>query len=317
MARKKALIFGMSGQAGYYLSKLLVSKGYEVYGTFRNHTFRGSSDVWRHVDLSEPFENTALERVIVDVKPDEIYNLASSMYAPASWNEPTIYMQVNAMAVTRMLESYRKVNPEGKFFQAGSADIFDLTFQPQNEKTLKKPRTPYGVAKLAAQEMVRVYREKYGMYACTGVLFNMESPRRPKTFFTTKVAEQVAQVARGERDHIELGRLTAVRDWGRTEEYVEAMWAMLQVPTDTPRDYVIGTGKSASCLQFVLEAMRVAEVPESKLKYEYHKEPLRQDTLHAGPDEILYDLGWRARSSWVDVVRELVEAELGKSAVTR
>lgn len=315
---KKALIFGMSGQAGYYLARLLQGKDYEVHGT---HDVNLHASValplakWYKLDLANPYAGVGA--LIKRVKPDEIYNLASSMFAPASWEDPIVYMQVNATSVTQMLESFRVENPEGRFFQAGSADIFDLTYQPQNERTTKKPRTPYGVAKLAAQEMVRVYREKYGMYACTGILFNMESPRRPKTFFTTKVAQQVAQVARGEKDYVELGRLTAIRDWGRTEEYVGAMWAMLQYPTDTPKDYVIGTGKSASCLEFVRQAMWVAGLPESKLRYEFYKEGLQQDSLRADASEIEYDLGWKAKSSWVDVVKELVEAELGKSITTR
>lgn len=316
MARKKALIFGMSGQAGYYLAELLWSKDYEIHGTFSTiaHTHDEKSHKWYRLDLANQFDKST-EVLIEKVRPDEIYNLASSMYAPASWDNPVEYMQVNAMVVARMLETYRKVNPDGRFFQAGSADVLDLTYQPQNERTEKKPRTPYGVAKLAAQEMVRVYREKYGVYACTGILFNMESPRRPKTFFTTKVAQQVAQVARGERESVKMGRLTAIRDWGRTEEYVEAMWKMLQDP-GMPRDYVIGTGQSASCLEFVLEAMSVAGIPKNRLGYEFHTDVLEQDSLRADPSEIRYRLQWRARSSWVDVVRELVEAELGKSTVT-
>ena len=190
---KRALIFGASGQAGYYLQKLLIHKGYSVMGTYHNGPSRASWERRWLCDVRNPEE---IRIAIRANDPDEVYNLAARMFAPASWLFPDEYMQVNAVAVATMLETLSVVRPQAKFFQAGSADVFDQVC-PLNEDSPIRPRTPYGISKATAQELVRVYREQKGMFACTGILFNMESPRRPDTFFSVKVAKAVARMAAG------------------------------------------------------------------------------------------------------------------------
>jgi len=302
---KRALIFGASGQAGYYLGKFLERKDYEVYRVVRRLTEEQTSlRIWG-CSLMRPYD---VNRVITSVDPDEVYNLAAMMFAPASWEHPGEYLQINALAVGYMLETLYKINPKAKFFQAGSAEIFDQVY-PLSEDSPVRPRNPYGISKATAQELVRVYREQKGMFACTGILFNMESPRRPDTFFSVKVAKAVARMAAGLQDKLELGQLHAVRDWGLAEEYVEAMWLMLQA--SKPQDYVIGTGLARSCLKFVETAFTHAGLSIDRLVYD-KSAPDHEDILWSDPRKIYQDLGWQAKSLFSDVVRTLVEAEMAK-----
>jgi GDPmannose 4,6-dehydratase len=313
--KKKAIIFGASSQAGYYLFQLLVSKGYEVTGTkFRNTVWNSRTitmDVRNHHDVRQ---------LIQAVQPDEIYNLASMIAIPESWKYPVEYVEVNLAAATNMLSTVMQERPTCRFFQAGSAEIFRQNdFGPQSEKHEIRPRNPYGISKAALMDMVRVYRDS-GLFACTGILFNMESPRRPDTFFSVKVAKAVAAIKNGKQDKLVLGKLNAKRDWGWTEEYVVAMWKMLQA--DPPLDFVIGTGECHSCFEFVKEAFSIAGVSMDKLVYEDDPYDMRRmDSLWADPTKINFVLNWKAKTLFHGVVRKLVEAEMevysGQSAVAR
>lgn len=305
---KTALIFGSSGQAGYYLGEFLTRKGYDVHTTVRRH-----GELTRYLKPNEHYcqmtDIFSVERVISEANPDEVYNLAAKMFVPSSWQDPVGYMLVNALTVSKMLEVLYKINPEAKFFQAGSADVFDQVY-PMSEETPIRPRSPYGVSKATAQELVRVYREEKNVFACTGILFNFESPRRANTFFSMRVVEAVARMRAGLQDKLELGQLDAVRDWGLTEEYVEAMWMMLQAPE--PKDYVIGTGVARSCMKFVERAFTAAELDMNRLVYDKSFTIGDSNVLWSDPRKIRDELGWEAKTKFPYIVDYLVEAEMKK-----
>lgn len=306
---KKALIFGASGQAGSYLSELLVAKGYEVYGTWRHTVPRDlTTSLSRHIYLDMDWLEE-IEKVIREIKPDEIYNLAARMFAPVSWKDPLDYLKVNTLAVGQMLNVIRRYSRATKFFQAGSAEVFDLSKGYQTELTPINPRNPYGVSKAAAQHLVKVYRDK-GLFVCTGILFNMESPRRASTFFVNKVIKAAVAIKNGSKEKLVLGNINAFRDWGLTREYVEAMWLMLQAPS--PVDYVIGTGNSASCHEFVKEVFnQLGLAMEDHVVHEpLFDEPVKGDVLWSHPTKIKTELGWEAKSKYREVITELVMAEM-------
>jgi GDPmannose 4,6-dehydratase len=288
---KRALIFGAGGQAGYYMIRFLHKKGYEVVALDRNGC-----------DVTFAYN---IKSALFKFKPDEVYNFASKMFAPDSWNNPVEYLQINSLSVSHMLHEYFKMNPDGKFFNAGSAEMFDLRTHIQSERTPIRPRNPYGVSKAAAYELVRIYREEKDMFAVTGIFFNMESPRRLDTFFTRKVVKAVSAIKAGTQNKLTLGNLSAQRDWGLVEEYVEAAWLMLQA--NYPHDYVIGTGESHSCLQFVEEAFKAAGLDMS---LEYEAIQNKNDILKSDPRQIEKELGWKAKTTFYGVVKYLVEAEI-------
>lgn len=308
--KKKALVFGASGNMGSYMAEFLVEKGYEVYGTysglFRDGSQRPAGVEMRMVLLLSPRQ---IKWAMEQIQPDEVYNFAAKMFAPASWESPTDYMAINAQAVAQMLETLWQVSPQAKFFQAGSAEVFGKHYYGRiNERCVLVPDSPYGVSKAAAQELVRTYREKKNRFACTGIFFNAESPRRDKFFFASKVAKEVARIKRGDSTQLKLGCLHAQRDWGLAAEYVEAAWLMLQSRSG-PCDYVIATGNTASCLEFAKRALRVAELPEEMLSYQ-KSEKFDYDAVYANPHKIFEDLGWTARTRFPDVVDVLVREEL-------
>ncbi len=319
---RKALVFGCGGQAGSYLCEFLLAKGYEVWGTTRriaplekSFDFLGRVHMVR-VDLSDP---SGISYAIRESKPDEIYNLASQMFAPASWETPTYSLRVNGLAVVTMLEAIEKFAPEARFFQAGSAEVFQRLGRPCDEDSPLGPINPYGVAKAMASEAVRVFRQEKGTFACAGTLFNMESGRRPDSFFSRKVVTEVVRMRREAEggfspEPMELGSLVAQRDWGLTREYVEAMWLMLQAPR--PKDYVIGTGRVASCQDFVAQACWAAGIsfwkcvkfpPPPKTKLEA---TLTADTMCANPFSINVNLRWEAKTKFPEVVHTLVAEEI-------
>lgn len=307
---KKALIFGVSGQAGSYLVDLLLKKDYTIYGTYNTHppympklTYPKERYFTLKCDICYPEQ---VSNAIKSCVPDEIYNMAAMMYAPASWKIPSNYMIANAVSVSDMLSTYSVLNPQGRFFQAGSAEVFDKIY-PQDETTLKRPRNPYGVSKVAAHGLTRVYREEKQFFSCTGIFFNMESPRRDKFFFTRKVTLGIRDIVNKKSDKLELGNLSAVRDWGLTEEYVEAAWMMLQ--TKTPEDYVIGTGEAHSCWEFVEQACKVAGIATALISYD-KTEPAFIDKIQSDPSKIKKELGWEAKSKFLGVVKYLMDAEL-------
>ncbi|MBI4824542.1 MAG: GDP-mannose 4,6-dehydratase [Nitrospirae bacterium] len=261
---KKAFITGITGQDGAYLSKLLLEKGYRVYGAFRRTSdlhvnrlkFLGIEDQIEFLPL-ELLEFTNIHRAIEKVKPDEIYNLGAQSFVALSFEEPVFTADVTAIGPLRVLEAIRAVNPKIRFYQASSSEMFGKVREtPQNEKTPFYPRSPYAASKLFAHWMTVNYRESYGMFACSGILFNHESPLRGLEFVTRKITNTVAKIKHGLKDCLMLGNLDSKRDWGYAPEYVTAMWLMLK--QSKPDDYVIATGEPHSVREFVETAFKVA-----------------------------------------------------------
>lgn len=267
MARKVALITGISGQDGAYLARLLLHEGYEVYGAMRRSS---TPNVWRldalgirndvrlvSMDLAE-FSN--VQRVLEYVKPDEVYNLAAQSFVTASFEQPIYTMDITGTAVCRLLEAVRIIIPNARFYQASTSEMFGkVQAIPQDESTPFYPRSPYGVAKLAAHWMVINYRESYSMHLSNGILFNHESPLRGLEFVTRKITSQLAEIRHGHRAVLELGNLDSKRDWGFAGDYVRGMWAMVQHPT--PQDYVLATGSTVTVRDFVAWAAEAAGMP--------------------------------------------------------
>ena len=258
----KALITGIIGQDGAYLAKLLLEKGYRVTGAQR----RGSTpNTWRLKELGalddiefvplELAEESNVRRMVEAVQPDEIYNLAALSFVPPSFECPLYVGDVNGLGVTRLLEAVRFVNPDIRFYQASTSEMFGLVREtPQSETTPFRPRSPYGIAKLYAHWMVVNYRESYGIHACNGILFNHESPLRSEDFVTRKITAGLARIKRGEQDILWLGNLASQRDWGFAGDYVAGMWAMLQ--QERPDDYVLATGQTHTVRNFVEAAAK-------------------------------------------------------------
>src|SRR5256712_5515975 len=252
---KRAIITGITGQDGSYLAELLLSKGYEVVGAVRRSS---SPNLWRIEHIldritlrpADLLDQLSLMRIVQDVKPHEFYNLAAMSFVPASWDQPMLTGEFNAQGVTRLLEAIRQVDPKIKFYQASSSEVFGKVREvPQTELTPFYPRSPYGVSKVFAHYITVNYRESYGMFACSGILFNHESPRRGLEFVTRKITDGVARIKLGLADHLNLGNLDAHRDWGFAGDYVRAMWLMLQ--QDRAEDYLIATGISHSVQELV------------------------------------------------------------------
>lgn len=308
----KALIFGASGQMGSYLYEFLYDKGYSVVPLAH-----------RHLDLQ--FADLTDYRRLWEIhRPDEIYNFASLMYAPDSWTNPLQYMLVNGLAPLKMLESIATFHPQAKFFQAGSAEVFEKASVRQEENTNRLPENPYGLSKMMAMEAVRIYRDKFKLFACTGIFFNAESSRRKPSFFARRAAIEAARL-RWElnksgvikpQDRAKFGPLEARRDWGWTPEYVEAAHKMLQ--GDQPIDYVIGTGESRTCREFLLACLEAAGLPSPEEKFDQYVDYphpgtayVPGDVMRAVPYKADKFLGWSAKYKMKDVARMLTEAEMG------
>jgi GDPmannose 4,6-dehydratase len=319
---KKALVTGVTGQDGAYLSKLLLDKGYEVHGLLRRSA---SADVvdsrlkWIGVagkiilhdgnltDLS------GLIRVLNEVRPDEVYNLAAQSFVKSSWQQPLLTGAVTGLGAANMLEAVRLAHPEARFYQASSSEMYGLIQEPvQSETTPFYPRSPYAAAKLYAHWMTVNYRESFGLHASSGILFNHESPLRGIEFVTRKITDGAARIKLGLQDKLALGNLDATRDWGHARDYVKAMWLMLQ--QDTPDDYVVATGRTTSVRDFCRLAF--AHVG---LKMEDHVtvderflRPAEVDVLLGDPAKAKEKLGWTAETSLEDLVAEMVEADLAR-----
>lgn len=262
MKQKKALITGITGQDGSYLSELLLSKGYKVYGIMRRKAKEDYGNV-EHIKHKITFiyaDMTDLSSLIAAMRisdADEIYNLAAQSFVKSSWDSPVSTGEIDALGVLNMLEAIRIVKPTAKFYQASTSEMFGkVQAVPQNEKTPFYPRSPYGVAKLYGHWITVNYRESFGMFACSGILFNHESERRGLEFVTRKITHSIALIKAGKLKCLELGNLDAKRDWGHSKDYVKAMWLMLQ--QDKPDDYVVATGKTRSIREFALKAFKVA-----------------------------------------------------------
>ena len=314
---KTALITGITGQDGSYLAELLLAKGYRVVGMTR----RTSTDV--HERIQHIFEDiefvsgdlldqTSMTGIIYSVKPDEVYNLAAQSFVPTSWNQPVLTGEFTALGVTRVLEAIRAVNPKIRFYQASSSEMFGkVQAVPQNEETPFYPRRPYGVAKVYGHWITVNYRESYDMFACSGILFNHESPRRGKEFVTRKISDGVARIKLGLQKELLLGNLDAQRDWGFAGDYVRAMWLMLQ--QDTADDYVVSTGRTHYVREFCRIAFEAAGLgsyePYVKMDPRFMR-PAEVDLLIGDPSKAKKKLGWEPEVSFEQLVEMMVEADI-------
>jgi GDPmannose 4,6-dehydratase len=314
--RKTALITGVTGQDGSYLAELLLDKGYDVVGVVRRTSHDSYERIGHLLDRlrivpADLLDQHSLTAVVRDAKPDEVYNLAAQSFVPTSWTQPVLTGEFTALGVTRLLEAVRLAHPAARVYQASSSEMFGKAQEtPQRETTAFYPRSPYGVAKVYGHWITVNYRESYGLYAVSGILFNHESPRRGLEFVTRKVSHGVARIVRGQARELRLGNLEAGRDWGYAGDYVDAMWRMLQQPA--PADYVVGTGETHT----VRELCEVA-FGHVGLDWKQHVvvdpqfvRPAEVDILQADAGKARRELGWAPRTSFVDLVRLMVDADL-------
>ena len=315
---KKALITGITGQDGSYLAELLLAKGYQVTGMVR----RASTETFdriahfkdqislRQADLLDQF---SLVKLLDEVQPDEIYNLAAMSFVPTSWNQPVLTGEFTALGVTKLLEAMRMLCPKAHFYQASSSEMFGKVIEtPQTETTPFYPRSPYGVAKVYGHFITVNYRESYNLFALSGILFNHESPRRGKEFVTRKISDAVARIKLGTLKELRMGNLDAKRDWGFAGDYVRAMWLMLQ--QDKPEDFVVATGETHSVREFLEIAFS-----HVGLKYEDYVvidpefiRPAEVELLLGNPAKAKATLGWQPKVSFEQLVTMMVDADMDR-----
>ncbi len=316
MSGKKALITGITGQDGSYLSELLLEKGYKVYGMVRRASverFDRIEHIQDRLNLiqGDLTDQSSLDEAIKSVQPDEVYNLAAQSFVPTSWNQPTLTGEVTGIGATRVLEAVRKIKPDAKFYQASSSEMFGKVREvPQTELTPFHPRSPYGVAKVYGHFITVNYRESYNLFACSGILFNHESPRRGFEFVTRKITNGAAKIKLGLANELRLGNLDAKRDWGFAGDYVKAMWLMLQ--QDEPDDYVIATGETHSVQEFVEAAFGHAGLDWKKhvvIDPRFIR-PAEVDSLVGDPSKARKKLGWKPRVSFHELVKMMVEEDI-------
>jgi GDPmannose 4,6-dehydratase len=313
---KTALITGITGQDGSYLAEFLLEQGYEVVGMIRRSstvTFGRIEHIQDRLTLvhGDLLDQTSLIDIMREYQPDEIYNLAAQSFVPVSWKQPVLTGEFTALGVTRMLEAMRSIVPEARFYQASSSEMFGKVREvPQSEQTPFYPRSPYGVAKVYGHWITINYRESYDLFACSGILFNHESPRRGLEFVTRKVTHGVAQIKLGMAQDLHLGNLDSRRDWGFAGDYVKAMWLMLQ--QDRPDDYVVGMGETHS----VRELCKVA-FDHVGLDWERYVvsdpafyRPAEVDLLVSDPAKAKKELGWEAKVSFEELIQMMVGADL-------
>jgi len=313
---KKALITGITGQDGSYLAEFLLSKGYKVYGLVRRSSNINLERILHLKDKIELIQGDLLDdnsliNAVQTAEPDEVYNLAAQSFVPTSWSQPILTGEFTALGVTRMLEAIRVVNPRIRFYQASSSEMFGKAVEtPQNEKTPFYPRSPYGVAKVYGHWITVNYRESYGMFCCSGILFNHESPRRGLEFVTRKVTNAVARIKLGLQQELRIGNLEAKRDWGYAGDYVRAMWLMLQ--QDEPDDYVVATGKTHSVQELVEIAFDYVGLDWRKYTVVDSKfvRPAEVDLLLGDASKARQKLGWHPTISFEEMIRMMVEHDL-------
>jgi len=320
----RALITGVAGQDGSYLAELLLSKGYEVFGVVRGSPtgeYGNLAAVRDDVTLlqADLLDQIALLDAISRAEPDELYNLAATSFVPASWRQPVMTAQFTAVGVTFMLEAVRITNPQIRIYQASTSEIFGATTEsPQTEETPCRPRNPYAVAKLYGHLMVATYRERYGLHASSGILYNHESPRRPPEFVSRKITRTVAEIKLGLADELRLGNLDATRDWSFAGDVVEAMWLMLQ--QDTGDDYVVSSGASRTVRDMVAAAFAVVGIDDWE-RYvtvdESFVRPPDPVPLVGDSAKAQRRLGWTPRVSFEGLVEMMVEADLAALGATR
>jgi len=306
----RALITGVTGQDGSYLADLLLEKEYEVYGTIRNiaRAHRESRINYVEADLTD---QASLDRAMEQVNPDEVYNLAGQTFVPVSWTQPLLTMEVTGMGALRMLEAIRRHAPKARFLQVSSSAIFGKAEEKlQSEATRLQPRNPYGAAKMFAHHITVNYRESYGMFACSCIAFNHESPRRTPAFVSRKVSQQIARIKLGLAEKIKVGNIESRRDWGFAGDYVRAMWLMLQQPK--PDDFVIATGITHSVKELLeiafshvgLDWQKHVEVDPALLR------PAEEDLLSGDASKANRILGWKPTVTFEEMVRMMVDSDL-------
>ena len=313
---KTALITGITGQDGSYLAEWLLAKGYEVHGAVRQVSTDSLVRIAHLQDRvtlhsADLLDENSLIRLIEETQPAEIYNLAAMSFVAASWNQPLLYAEVTGLGVLRVLEAIRKVNPKIRFYQASSSEMFGKVVDtPQTETTPFYPRSPYGVAKVYAHWITVNYRETYGLHACSGILFNHESPRRGFQFVTRKITHAVARIKHGLASELRLGNLNAKRDWGYAGDYVRAMWMMLQ--HDIPQDFVIGTGVTRSVEDFVEAAFAHVDLDWHDyvvIDPKFYR-PAEVNLLLADSTKAHKVLGWQPYTTFDELVETMVNADL-------
>jgi GDPmannose 4,6-dehydratase len=318
-----ALITGITGQDGSYLAELLLEKGYSVVGVVRRSSTTPYERIAHLIDRVELvsadlLDQTSLTDVVGEFQPDEIYNLAAQSFVQTSWTQPVLTGEFTALGVTRVLEAMKKAAPKARFYQASSSEMFGKVAEsPQRETTPFYPRSPYGVAKVYGHWITVNYRESFGIYAVSGILFNHESPRRGLEFVTRKVTDAVARIKLGLQSEVRLGNLEARRDWGFAADYVEAMWLMLQ--QDAPDDYVIGTGHTCSVRDLCETAFAAVGLDYRDYVVQDSRffRPAEVDLLVADPSKAVKRLGWEPKVSFQELVRMMVDADLERHERSR
>ncbi|WP_395546963.1 MULTISPECIES: GDP-mannose 4,6-dehydratase [unclassified Lacrimispora] len=330
---KKALITGITGQDGSYLAELLLEKGYTVYGIMRRKSVVDYGNVehikdkinFIYADMTDPISLINAMRIS---QADEVYNLAAQSFVATSWEQPLATADIDAIGVTNMLEAIRTIKPEARFYQASTSEMFGLVQEmPQTENTPFYPRSPYGVAKVYGHWITKNYRESYNLYACSGILFNHESERRGKEFVTRKITNAVARIKCGFQECLELGNMDSKRDWGHSQDYVQAMWLMLQ--QETPDDYVIATNETRTVREFVEKAFNYADIEIEwngtgidevgidkasgrivvKINPKFFR-PAEVEVLLGNPAKAEKALGWRREVSFDNLVKRMTENDL-------
>ncbi len=316
LAAKTALITGITGQDGSYLAEFLLSKGYRVVGMTR----RSSTDVQERIMSmldrieivsGDLLDQSSMTSIIADTQPDEVYNLAAQSFVPTSWSQPVLTGEFTALGVTRILEAIRHVDPSIKFYQASSSEMFGKVVEvPQNEDTPFYPRSPYGVAKAYGHWITVNYRESYGLFAVSGILFNHESERRGREFVTRKISDGVARIKLGLLDKLRLGNMEAQRAWGFAGDYVRAMWMMLQ--QETPEDYVIATGRTHKVRDFCRLAFAAVDLnwEDYVVQDPRFYRPAEVDLLVGDPSRAKRVLGWVPETSFEELIDMMVRADL-------
>ncbi len=321
---KKALITGITGQDGSYLAEFLLEQGYDVWGLIRRTSEQNCGRIKHlldrlHIVSGDLMDQHSLTSAVYESQPDEVYNLAAQSFVPASWSQPVLTGEFTGLGVTRMLEAIRAAKPDTRFYQASSSEMFgNIQERPQNEKTPFYPRSPYAVAKVYGHRITINYRESYGLFACSGILFNHESPRRGLEFVSRKVTNNVARIHLGKAEELRLGNLDVKRDWGYAGDYVQAMWLMLQ--QDQPDDYVVGTGISHSVRDLVELAFHHAGIDDPKKHIvidETLLRPAEVNELVADSSKARKVLGWQPEVSFEELIAMMLRADLELESSTR
>jgi len=317
---KKALITGITGQDGSHLADLLLSKGYEVYGLIRRLSKPNTENINHLLDRitfvdGDLADQASLISAVKKCMPDEIYNLAAQSFVGTSWTQPELTSNITGLGALRVFEAARQACPTARIYQASSSEMFGNSIPPQNEDTPLVPRSPYGVAKLFAHRMARIYRESYKMHISCGILFNHEGERRGIEFVTRKITDAVARIKLGKQKEIRLGDTSTRRDWGYAPEYVELMWRMLQ--QEKPDDYVVATGETHTITEFVEEAFKCAGIPGGPEIWSIY---VKNDARFGRPAEVVdlrgdyskakLKLGWEPKVKFKDLVKIMVDADM-------